>query len=145
MLDLGSSFPTTSWSSAAASSAVNRRSADLTSTRPALLRSRAIARGGSDRVRDGDLHLGRQVVEEELHDLVHGSRRDLVVVVEGDDGALGQQVEVVDEGGQHPLEVGLPRCLDGRLGVPAELGSRPLEGSEQVGQEPLHVVVVRVE
>ncbi len=104
-------------------------------------------RVGTGRHREG--HLGRQVVDEEGHGLVHGGGVDHVVVVEADHRVAGQRVEVVEQADEGVVgaEPGVGLQEPERLGT----GLRPgrwggaADGRDEVGEEPVRVGVAGVE
>ena len=113
------------------------------------LPTRAEPRQGEGRVgagREHQVELGRGVVEEERHRLVHLGRADGVVVVEHLDPLRlrcpgGSAGHLVDEPGQGVGDRGARGVRTGRADI--EAASR--EGRHQVGQEPGQVVVVLVQ
>jgi hypothetical protein len=66
-------------------------------------------------------HLRRQVVEQEVHGLVHLGSVGHVVVVEREDGGLGRRLQVVDQAHQHVVDG--PVGLQPGEGVGAEVGA----------------------
>jgi len=65
--------------------------------------------------RDDQVGRGRQVAQEEAGGFVHGGGPDEVVVVGHERGAVGECGDVVDEGGEHGLDVGRGRVEPGAV------------------------------
>jgi hypothetical protein len=93
----------------------------------------------------GQRDLGRQVVHEEGHCLVDGSRVDDVVVVQRHHHRTGEDVEIVDEADQGRFHRQVSVGLQLGEGVDTSLGFGGLYSGDEVGEEAPGVGVSRVE
>lgn len=86
------------------------------------------------------MHLGRQVVEEEVEGIVDAAFSDQVIVVEDEAEGLRALANLVEQAGQ--LGLCRRRTGPGHIAHVVEAGERP-QGGDDVGPEASGVIVVR--